>query len=313
MPNTKLGGNRWVPDIRADKIKKFTDGDTEYKAVDSHPILNKILDAKAFFTTHASAVWYSVKDNKSVKDKLDEIDNTIEALRTPQMHRVMFRGKNLGSSLTQAQKDAIKNQTFKDLYVGDYWSIGGRTWRIVDINYWMGKGDTSCTTPHVVVMPDQNLYSQAMNASNTTEGAYLNSVMYKTGLEQAKSIVSSAFGTNVLNHRILLSNTTANGIQTNGAWTSSTVDLPNEIMMYGSYVFASIGNGTSVPYIYTCDTTQLALMQICPYYIQPSRSWFWLRDVVSSATFADVDYYGNANYTGASNANGVRPVVGITG
>ena len=37
------------------------------------------------------------------------------------MHRNIFRGKDLGSSITDAQVSAIRDGTFDDLYVGDYW------------------------------------------------------------------------------------------------------------------------------------------------------------------------------------------------
>ena len=43
------------------------------------------------------------------------------------------------------------------------------------------------------------------------------------------------------------------------------------------------------------------------------RANWWLRDVVSTANFANVNNNGNANYNGASNANiGVRPDFGNT-
>lgn len=80
MPNTKLGGNRWVPDIRSDNITEFEDGTENYKSVDAHPILNKLLDAKAFFRTHAKAVWYSLQDRKTVYDIISEQENRISSL-----------------------------------------------------------------------------------------------------------------------------------------------------------------------------------------------------------------------------------------
>lgn len=39
------------------------------------------------------------------------------------MHRNVFRGKDLGSSITDAQLSAIRDGTFTDLYVGDHWSL----------------------------------------------------------------------------------------------------------------------------------------------------------------------------------------------
>ena len=105
--------------------------------------------------------------------KILPVDNLMDVIKgelAPEMHRNIFRGNYLGSSVTAAQKAAIKAGTFDDLYVGDYWTIGGVNWRIVDINYWMRCGDTDFTTPHLVIMPDVPLYSAQMNATNITTG-----------------------------------------------------------------------------------------------------------------------------------------------
>lgn len=40
-------------------------------------------------------------------------------------HNAIYRGKSLGSTVTTAQYAAIKAGTFDDLYIGDYWTIGG--------------------------------------------------------------------------------------------------------------------------------------------------------------------------------------------
>ena len=50
-------------------------------------------------------------------------------------HRNVYRGKNLGSSVTAAQKAAIQNGTFDDLFIGDYWVIGGVTWVIAKAKF----------------------------------------------------------------------------------------------------------------------------------------------------------------------------------
>ena len=103
------------------------------------------------------------------------------------------------------------------------------------------------------------------------------------------------------------------GYPSAGTWYDSEVDLMNEMMVYGAYHFAPRGNGTIIPYNYTTEYTQLALFQVVPYYIMPNRSWYWLRDVVSAAAFADVSGNGYSNYNHASLVSGVRPAVGIVG
>lgn len=251
--------------------------------------------------------------NKGIKAE-DAFWGLLDSVVSVEQRRTIFRGKNLGTALTTAQKSEIKAGTFKGFFIGDYWNIGDRIWRIVDINYWLNCGDTSCTTPHLVIMPDAILYSAKMNETNITTGGYVGSQMYTTNLANAKTLVNAAFGSaNILNHRELLTNAVSNGYPSAGAWCDSTVELPNEIMMYGSYVHTPAGDGTVIPYRYTIDKTQLALMKIHPKYINPCRQTQWLRDVVSSARFAYVGNDGGAGYPGASSSHGVRPVFGLVG
>lgn len=238
----------------------------------------------------------------------------LDAVISVEQRRNIFRGKNLGTAFTAAQKAEIKAGTFKGFFIGDYWSIGDRIWRIVDINYWLNSGDASCTTPHLVIMPDQSLYSAKMNETNITTGGYVGSQMYTANLANAKTLVNSAFGSaNILNHREYLTNAVTNGYPSAGAWYDSTVELPNEIMMYGSLVFTPAGDGSFVPNRYTIDKTQLALMKMYPRFINPGRYWYWLRDVVSSAGFARVNDDGGSVSGGASYSGGVRPVFGLVG
>lgn len=238
----------------------------------------------------------------------------LDACISVEQRRNIFRGKNLGSALTAAQKSEIRANTFKGMFLGDYWEIGGRIWRIVDINYWLNIGDASCSTPHLVVMPDVQLYTAQMNESNVTTGGYVGSKMYTENLANAKTLVNSAFGAaNILNHREYLVNAVTDGYPSGGSWYDSTVELPNEIMMYGSYVHTPAGNGTVVPYRYTIDKTQLALMKAYPRFINPHRQWNWLRDVVSGAYFACVNSHGGASSGNASASLGVRPVFGVVG
>ena len=191
-----------------------------------------------------------------------------------------------------------------------YWTIGSYTWRIVDFDYWYNCGDTAFTTPHLVIMPDKPLYNAQMNETNITTGGYTGSLMYTENLDQAKTLAASAFGDLILTHREYLTNAVIDGHASAGAWFDSTLDLPNEIMMYGCHIYAAMNNGTVIPTNYTIGKTQLALFTVVPKLIS-NRATFWLRDVVSSAAFAGVDSHGGASCHGASYSLGVRPVFAI--
>lgn len=245
--------------------------------------------------------------NKAIAAE-DALFAMLDGFAPVELRRVLFRGKNLGTALTAVQKAAIKDGSFKGMFLGDYWSIGGRIWRIVDMDYWYNCGDTAFTSHHLVIMPDEALYNAQMNTTNVTTGGYVGSAMYKSNLANAKTIVNAAFQGSVLTHREYLCNAVANGRPSGGAWFDSSIELPNEPMMYGHPHFSPTSDGSTVPSIYTISKTQLALFMVCPRFIVNRSYNQWLRDVVSSAGFAFVDAGGGTVCGSASNSVGVRPV-----
>lgn len=227
-------------------------------------------------------------------------------------HNCVYRGKALGTSVTSEQWAAIKAGTFKDLYLGDYWSIGGVDYIIVAFNYWLNTGDTPCTKHHVVVITRNGLYTYKFNPTNTSNGGYVGSDLYKNGLDQAKQTFTNAFGAaHILNHREWLVNAVSNGKPSGGGWFDSTIELPNENMMYGSHIFAPASDGSTIPQNYTVCKAQLPLFRLAPQYSFTRSYWCWLRDVVSATIFVNVDSSGYASYNYASGVGGVRPVGGI--
>lgn len=245
----------------------------------------------------------------------DDYFNFLDSIIPLEERRNTFRGKNLGNSFTAEQKANIRDGSFKGLFLGDSWTIGGVEWRIWDFDYWWNSGDSSCTAHHLVILPDSSLYSAKMNETNTTEGGYFGSLMRTSGLDRAKEKAIQSFGEgNILKHREYLTNAVTNGAPSGGGWYDSTLELPNEIMMYGTEVYnAIVPNETSIPYKYTIDRTQLALSKCHPKYNNLGRYSYWLRDVVTSAYFARAGNNGLASYNGASGSLEVRPVFGISG
>lgn len=236
-------------------------------------------------------------------------------------HNAIYRGKSLGSTVTTAQYAAIKAGTFDDLYIGDYWTIGGVNYRIAAFDYYLNSGDTNCTTHHVVIVPDTCLYNAQMHntssggwesgAANTTAGGYVGSDMYKSNLEQAKTTIKSAFSGHVLKHRIYLTNAVANGRASGGAWCDSEVDLMCEQMVYGSGIFSPVSDGSNVPTNYRVEKSQLPLFQHEPSRICNRATW-WLRDVITASFFAGVNGNGHADSYDASRSLGVRPAFCIS-
>ena len=237
------------------------------------------------------------------------------------VHRNTYGGRSLGTSVSADQWAQITAGTFHGMLVGDYWTIGGVNWLIADFDYWLGTGDTECTAHHVNVIPETCLYNANMNDkvnnADVTTGAYIGSKMYTTNLDTAKSTINTAFGSaHILSHRERFANAVTENRESAGAWYDSTVDLMNEIMVYGSNIFHNCANGTGWPDgNYTIDKTQLALFRLDPTKIvakfNNNRATWWLRDVAYSTGFSAVISGGYANNGGASYSYGVRPAFGI--
>lgn len=228
-------------------------------------------------------------------------------------HNAIYRGKYLGDSVTDEQWEEIQSGRFHGLFIGDYWTIGDVNWRIADFDYWYRSGDTECTTHHAVIVPDTNLYTAQMNTSNVVTGAYVGSRMYTTNLASAKSTINNAFGaSHILSKRLHLQNAATNGYSSGGAWYTSTVDLMNEINVYGCKIFGDCINGTNWPNLYTTDNSQFSLFRHDhSRIIEANRPSWWLRDVADTTLFANVNGNGHANYNRASSSLGVRPAFGI--
>lgn len=240
--------------------------------------------------------------HKGLQTDIDSVRNVLADGAAA--HNCIYRGKNLGTSVTAEQYAAISSGKFTDLYIGDYWVIKGVTYRIAAFDYYYNCGDTNFTKHHVVIVPDTSLYKAQMNTSNVTTGGYTGSAMYKSNLAQAKTTIKAAFGSaHVLTKRELLTNAVNGNTPSGWAWFDSDVELMNEVQAYGSVAWgAHDGNGYNVASgdgqfpLFMFDRTKLH-----------NREDYWLRDVASATDFSVVGNGGNAANNGASPSHGVRP------
>lgn len=240
--------------------------------------------------------------HKGLQTDIDSVRNVLADGAAA--HNCIYRGKNLGTSVTEEQYAAISSGKFTDLYIGDYWVIKGVIYRIAAFDYYYNCGDTNFTKHHAVIVPDISLYKAQMNTSNVTTGGYTGSAMYKSNLAQAKTTIKAAFGSaHVLTKRELLTNAVNGNTPSGWAWFDSDVELMNEVQVYGSVAWgAHDGNGYNVASgdgqfpLFMFDRTKLH-----------NREDYWLRDVSSATHFSYVGDGGDALGGSASYSFGVRP------
>lgn len=263
---------------------------------------------------------YKVKNGNGIESSSiyyqDEPLNEVLNRQNAGFHNSIYRGKDItdlfydGTLSTQ-----IANGTFDDIFIGDY-IIGrnsGRKYLVADINYRLHSGDTECTTPHVLMIPEKTMGNEKMNDSNTATGAYVGSKMYTTYLNTYRNVIKNDFGTNhILSHRNHLQNSITGNYENGGTWYDSTIELMNELMVYGANIFHNVACGGNIPNAYEIDKSQLALFRLdkskqIAFNDSNARQWYWLRSVSHSAGFCLVADFGSDNCNNVSDSGGVRP------
>lgn len=237
-------------------------------------------------------------------------------------------------------------ELFEDIYVGDYIKmsraitcpdstggiVGSQYVTIAGLDTMMynGEGDKFVNYHHAVMVPGQGFGGtqhfgrHAMNATNTAAGGYAGSAMDQSVLGAVATEGSTAsgatinqqlyaeFGSHLKTTDELLSNGinatginrfgTADGCSNNWAWNMRQAVLMSEAEVYGVTVWSSSGYDTGNAKM------QLPLFANNRNAMNNRSSWYWLKDVASSASFCVCNISGNAHYNDAGNTwNYVRP------
>lgn len=287
--------------VRLGEVEKGAQGDSD----PSLPLTPSLFDR---FVTRAEQARL---DSETAREAREVVESYLSETACAKMHRSIYRGANLGSALTAGQLAAVRDGSFEGLYIGDYWTIGGVNYRIADMDYWYGVGKSEpLEQHHLVIVPDACIYSECMEKTNTTKNGYAGSYMKISGLSAAVRSIGTAFGGNVLSREDCFISDVQVGRPANIDWQQTKVDLMNEIMLYGTHLFAATGDGSALYWNYTSERTQLALFRLDPLRINCSMT-YWLRDTVDGARFAAHHRHGMAYCVKATNVVGVRPVFAI--
>lgn len=290
----------------AGAVQPDADGEVWQKLPTLADVAKALEDLSSQITTSVRSNWYS------------NFPDGAEA------HNAMWGGRDITASFNNGTVSAnIANGTFRDIFPGDYITkqvtISGKTytvnWVIADCDYWINKGDTAVTVHHVAIVPQAPIFDTNMNATNTTEGGYMGSRMFKETIPACATGIVNAFGaSHILTFRDwLISGMTANQISsglpnfTGGAqwgaspWVSVQCDLMTEKMVLG----APVNSASALDE--WCATRQMSAFRLSENLINYNRQWYWLRNIVSSASFARVGGDGVAGAHHASTSHGVRP------
>lgn len=264
-----------------------------------------------------------------IQKNIDDAGKAVAFGNSAAAHNAIFRGKDLTNVYTVEQIcQRISAGTFEDLYIGDYFDVtingeGSEVVRCILAGFdtYLHNGDTSFEAHHAVIVTKNCLTTtHGMNPTNTTEGGFQGSDMWKTVLPLYNTAFEGVFGSHLLSHRTILTNAMTSTLASNAgagytgatsgrAWTDTKLSLLSEIQVYGANVFSSSFYDTG------CDNLQLPLFALDPTAkvcgkggTGGGRQWYWLRNVASAAYFAGVDSGGYSGNSGASGSGGVRPI-----
>ena len=231
-----------------------------------------------------------------------------------QNHNNVFRGSNLGA-LNATHIANIQNGSFKDMFIGDYFSINGSNYVIAGINYKRHHGDNMDLGNHLVLMPSDwsKTSTQTLNPNgkdthymqdtDTTAGGFAGTKLYKTYLPQIQAKLESDFGNHLINFRTIVStHVDDSGAPDQAEWRDAKVAIPNEVMIFGSILNGNNKNGSW--YNVGDDNSQLPIMRMNDTERNFNRGTIWLRDIRSASGFAFADDYGGASWSGASATGG---------
>lgn len=243
-------------------------------------------------------------------------------------HNSVYRGKLLtfNSALSAVIRAGTFGDSIIDVYPGDYFEFSDIPYsyvdendntqegiysgiiRAMDLDYFLHSGDIELTDHHIVVVPDESMFFAGMNSSNTTSGGYAGSKMRTVYLRRAEAIFKACFGEDhILSHREFLVNTVASGKPSDAKWFDSLVELMDEIMLYGSYIFDSgYATGTTIAKRNSIANSQFAAFRHNHSLIS-IRQEYRLRNVVTANVFASVNSNGCSTNGNATVVSGVRP------
>lgn len=221
------------------------------------------------------------------------------------MHNAMYRGASLGTNVSPYMT-GIRNGTFSNLYIGDYWTYGGVNWRVAAFNYFKGFGQSPVNQNHVVVIPDKGLYAGQIHGSTPFKGSYIDYEVNRNGLAQALRMAQSAFGSaNVLRCWTRVSkNIDDNGRTTEYTWYNADIMLLDEGMVFGRGLMGAgpWGNGLNLG--------QLPLFFFNHSMITIGQQ-YWLRDRAHANTAVYINGNGEISTAPLTYGFQIRPYIVI--
>nr|DAP16523.1 MAG TPA: hypothetical protein [Caudoviricetes sp.] len=224
----------------------------------------------------------------------------------PVMHRNIWRNNNLGSVVSAQQYQAISSGKFNDIYVGDYWTINGIKWQVVDLDYFYKGGDSSFIRHHAVIMPTKSIGFSSYEDTRSNSNGYFNSKLYKSSLSTVRNTINNTFSGHVIEHK------EGGTYERDGAGAfncrseNTTISLASTCYVYGDVFFSPLTANGQYPIVYNGQFAAFRMNGPEMLTGDDGIAW-WLRDPVSTSGFACVTENLLVNWGWSEGTKGLRP------
>lgn len=219
------------------------------------------------------------------------------------IHNNTYRGKDLGA-FNDTFEQAIDDGTFDNEYVGDTFTMGGHKYKIAGFNTEWGTEKNTELGNHICLITD-NFGDSQMNSSDTTQGGFAGSDMFKNTLPKLVSQLKADWGDHLLEFNEFLSTgIDLNGAPNIGAWFKVQASLMNTAQVFGAPTQYS-NNANGEKYNIGNENSILPLFKLKPS-DRKTDYWWWLRDIYNSQSFAYVYGDGSVSWSLASYDSRVR-------
>ena len=252
-----------------------------------------------------------------IASNLVSIEEKLSLIDSPQNRNNFYRGKNLGTTFTLSQRDAIRTGTFDDLYVGDYWTgSNGVRYVIAHFNYFRGgmhpDSGVIRNKNHIVLITSPWVQTATQMFPAIGDDGYIHSPI-RTALRNHAPTVQSFFKDATLEvvSDYAVGKAYRNGRMWTGDLISDKLMLMNELQVYGTYIHAAMNDMGAPRYKATFHTNQFALFRLFPEIRAVQGTWF-LRDSVGRGYFAAVAATGYAREVSPTYSSNLRPFFAIS-
>lgn len=283
------------------------------------------------------------------ENNLTTLETADDKIALP-IRNTLYRGASLGTTITNAQATAINKGYFTNMYLGDYWTFtvaynegpylttnGSLTSMpsdqstttttktvnavIVGFDYYHSTCSNNASH-HVVVVLD-SLFRAPMHNTSKVSGtittAYKGTTMYTNTLPLIEAALLAGtpsleghIGTGKIKNYLPNSNVSGStnvGYATSSEKITTDIFLPTEENIYGCPVRTE-----SPRHYFSVDAVQFPGLALCGARTRYSSSYRyhgWLRDMISTSSFAYADSYGIVNTCSVATVYTVRPAICI--